>query len=103
MPGSSKPIWEDDYQLRISDFGMRIVKRSRTRAHSIDLGFSKISIFSSVGSVLLTCRLFIFCEEKIPPTLSLPLEGGGEGGGGFSGLRLCRAVTSVVNIFYVET
>jgi len=29
-------------------------------------------LFSSVVSVLLTCRLFKFCEEKFPPTLSLP-------------------------------
>jgi hypothetical protein len=27
-------------------------------------------------SVLLTCRFFKFCKEKIPPTLSIPLEGG---------------------------
>ncbi len=29
--------------------------------------------------------------KKIPPPLALPLEGGGEGGGDFFCLRLCRA------------
>ena len=32
--------------------------------------------------------------QKFPPTLSLPLEGGGEGGGDFFQLRPCRAVFS---------
>jgi len=33
-----------------------------------------------------------YYAKSVPPTLALPLEGGGEGGGDFFGLRFCRVV-----------